>query len=333
MGAVLYEMVTGKLAFPGDSTGAMLEGIFGAEPVAPVRLNPKVPPELERIVTKAMEKDRKLRYQSAADMRTDLQRLRRDTTVPPRAVQRRRLAPWLGAAGAVLALALAAALWRGRDTKGPEPPARVSTSLRSIAVLPFVNMSGDKDNEYFSDGLAEELLNALVKIPELRVTGRTSSFQFKGKTEDLRVIGQKLNVATLLEGSVRKAGNHVRITAQLVNAVDGFHLWSETYDRDIDDIFAVQEEISRSVAKALKVTLLGQERQPSGSPGGNAEAFNLYLRGRYFFELRTREGERRRSLTTSRRSSSTPATLSPGSPWPRSTASGRPRRRPLRRGL
>jgi serine/threonine protein kinase len=269
-GAVLYEMVTGKLAFPGESTGAMLEGIFGAEPVAPVRLNPKVPPELERIVTKAMEKDRKLRYQSAADMRTDLQRLRRDTTAPPRAVQRRRLAPWLGTAGAVLALALAAVLWRGRDTKGPEPPARVSTSLRSIAVLPFVNMSGDKDNEYFSDGLAEELLNALVKIPELRVTGRTSSFQFKGKTEDLRVIGQKLNVATLLEGSVRKAGNRVRITAQLVNAVDGFHLWSETYDRG-------HRRHLRGPGGDLALRCEGAE---GDSPGSGKAAFRIARRQR-----------------------------------------------------
>ena len=153
-GAVLYEMVTGRLAFPGESTGEMLEGIFGAEPTAPVRLNPKVPVELERIIAKALEKDRKLRYQSAAEMRTDLQRLRRDTTsgrvlpaspaAPELPVARRRLPPWLGVAGGVLALAVGAVLWRGRETRNaaPQPP----TGLRSIAVLPFVNMSGDKDN-------------------------------------------------------------------------------------------------------------------------------------------------------------------------------------------
>jgi len=298
-GAVLYEMATGRLAFPGENTGETLEGIFGGEPVAPVRLNPKVPATLERIIAKALEKDRELRYQSAAEMRTDLQRLRRDTTsvrstdpAPPAIrAQRKRLAPWLGAAAALMALVAVVTLWRGRETgvPAPEPPATAPTSLRSIAVLPFVNISADKENEYFSDGLAEELLNVLAKIPELRVTGRTSSFQFKGKTEDLRVIGQKLNVATLLEGSVRKAGNRVRITTQLVSVADGFHLWSETYDRELDDIFAVQDEISRSVAKALKVTLLGQDQRPSGSRGNNAEAFKLYLQGRFFFDRSTKE--------------------------------------------
>ena len=292
-GAVLYVMATGKQAFPGNTMGEMLEAIFAGEPVAPARLNPKVPAELERVITRALEKDREQRYQSAAGMRTDLDRLRRDTasgrvlpvglTIPTR----KRLTPWLAAAGAALALA-AGTVWRGRVTSNPAP--QQHATARSIAVLPFINMSADKDNEYFSDGLSEELLNTLARIPELRVIGRTSSFQFKGKTEDLRAIGQKLNVATLLEGSVRKAGNRVRITAQLVNAADGFHLWSETYDRELDDIFAVQDEISRSVAKALKLTLLGEGPRPSGSRGGNAEAFNLYLQGKHFAALGNRSG-------------------------------------------
>jgi len=135
------------------------------------------------------------------------------------------------------------------------PPAKPAPS---IAVLPFSNLSADPENEYFSDGLAEELLNALAKVPELKVTGRTSSFAFKGRSEDLRAIGHKLGVATLLEGSVRKAGNRVRITAQLIKADDGFHLWSETYDRVLDDVFAVQDEITGSVMSALHVTLLGR---------------------------------------------------------------------------
>ncbi|HJS57976.1 MAG TPA: tetratricopeptide repeat protein, partial [Vicinamibacteria bacterium] len=181
------------------------------------------------------------------------------------------------------------ALWRDRPTWNAASPAQAEpTSLRSIAVLPFADMSPGKNQEYFADGLAEELLNALARIPELRVIGRTSSFQFKGKTDDLRTIGRKLNVATLLEGSVRKAENRVRITAQLVNAADGFHLWSETYDRELDDIFAVQDEISRAVANALKVTLLDRER--SGSRGGNSAAFDRYLQGKYFAELLTKEG-------------------------------------------
>src|SRR5262245_2332633 len=278
-GAVLYEMATGTLAFPGHNTGETLEAIFSSEPVAPVRLNPRVPAELERIIAKALEKDRKLRYQSAADMRTDLERLGRGsdkvaaTARPPRM----RHVEWFDAAAAVLALAVAAVLWRGRESQ----PAATPSRLRSIAVLPFVDMSPDKDQEYFSDGLAEELLNALARIPELRVTARTSSFEFKGKNADARTISQKLNVATLLEGSVRKAGDRVRVTAQLVNAADGFHMWSQTYDRKLDDIFAVQDDIARSIAQALKVQLLGQAKPRAGAGVSDPEAFNLYLQGKY----------------------------------------------------
>jgi len=163
-------------------------------------------------------------------------------------------------------------LMRSQQTIRPERGAP------SIAVLPFVNMSRDEENEYFSDGLSEELMNVLAKIPELKVTGRTSSFAFKGKKEDLRDIGQKLGVATLLEGSVRKAGNRVRITAQLIKASDGFHLWSETYDRVLDDIFAVQDDIARSVSQALHVTLLGGARP---APKAGAEVFPLVLQANH----------------------------------------------------
>ena len=156
---------------------------------------------------------------------------------------------------------------------------------KSIAVLPFVNMSDDAANEYFSDGISEELLNVLAKIPELRVIGRSSSFQFKGKNEDLRVIGDKLGVTNILEGSVRKSGNHVRITAQL-KAVDGAHLWSETYDRDLDDIFKVQDEIAAAVVNTLRLKLLGQELPQRRGPD-NKEAYTLYLQGRYFSQRHT----------------------------------------------
>lgn len=150
---------------------------------------------------------------------------------------------------------------------------------RSIAVLPFVNMSNDPNQEYFSDGLSEELLNLLSKVPEMKVIGRTSSFSFKGKNEDLRSIAKKLGVAHILEGSVRKSGNKVRITAQLISAVDGTHLWSKTYDRDLDDIFKVQDEIASAVINELKATLLiTNPRQVTQ----NSEAYNKYLEGKYF---------------------------------------------------
>jgi TolB-like protein/tetratricopeptide (TPR) repeat protein len=156
---------------------------------------------------------------------------------------------------------------------------------RSIAVLPFADMSAGKDQEYFADGLSEELLNLLAKLPELRVIGRTSSFQFKGRNEDLRVIGEKLNVAHILEGSVRKSGEKVRITAQLIKAVDGSHLWSETYDRTLDDIFAVQDDIAGEVVKALELTLLGTTSATRSRPV-DSEAYNLVLQGRFFVDLR-----------------------------------------------
>ena len=169
----------------------------------------------------------------------------------------------------------------------PEAPAVQAgqAAAKSIAVLPFADMSAGKDQEYFADGLSEELLNLLAKLPELRVIGRTSSFQFKGRNEDLRVIGEKLNVAHILEGSVRKSGEKVRITAQLIRAADGSHLWSETYDRTLDDIFAVQDDIAGEVVKALKLTLLGTALTTRSQPQ-DSEAYNLALQGRFFLERR-----------------------------------------------
>jgi len=167
-----------------------------------------------------------------------------------------------------------------------EPEATSQAALpinASVAVLPFVNMSGSKDNEYFSDGLAEELLNVLAQISSLKVAARTSSFHFKGHTGDIADIARSLGVASVLEGSVRQSGNRVRITAQLINASDGYHLWSKTYDRELDDIFAVQDEIASSVAVALKVKLLGEESDFLVAGGTNsAQAFQKYLQGVHF---------------------------------------------------
>ena len=154
----------------------------------------------------------------------------------------------------------------------------------SIAVLPFVNMSEDPSNEYFSDGLAEELLNVLARIPQLHVAGRTSSFKFKDTNEDLRIIGEQLNVAHVLEGSVRKSGTRLRITAQLIDTESGYHLWSNTYDRELTDIFAVQDEITAEVVAALRVTLLGGASVTSDHGTSNLEAYNLYLQSQYFIE-------------------------------------------------
>jgi TolB-like protein len=161
-----------------------------------------------------------------------------------------------------------------------------SSADKSIAVLPFVNMSTDKDQEYFSDGLSEELLNLLAKIPDLKVIARTSSFSFKGKNEDLRTIGEKLGVAHILEGSVRKDGDQMRITAQLIRVADGTHLWSETYDRKLEGIFKVQDEISAAVVNQLKLKLLNTAIQPAPM---KAEAYNLYLEGKFFTGIGNKE--------------------------------------------
>jgi TolB-like protein/Tfp pilus assembly protein PilF len=173
----------------------------------------------------------------------------------------------------------------GRGSKHPV----TGSATQSIAVLPLVDLSAQQDQQYFADGLTEDLLNALANNPQLRVAGRTSAFQFRNSHDDPREIGKKLNVVNLLEGSVRKTDNRVRITARLVNATDGFNLWSATYDREMNDIFAIQADIARSVADALRVTLLGGEQEKSAARGTKPPAYNAYLQGRYFRQLNTKE--------------------------------------------
>ncbi len=175
-----------------------------------------------------------------------------------------------------------------RATLDAVPPTSDIRAVPSIAVLPLVNLSHDPDQEYFADGLTEELLNLLAKVPGLHVAGRTSAFAFKGKNEDLRTIAQKLNVAHVLEGSVRKSGDRIRIATQLISATDGYHLWSETYDRKLTDVFAVQDEIAAAVVSALKLKLL-QAPSSTDRRTVSVEAHDLYLRGLYFWNLRTRD--------------------------------------------
>ncbi len=176
----------------------------------------------------------------------------------------------------------------GATNSPAEPSAAPAADQKSIAVLPFVNMSADKDNEYFSDGITEEILNALARTPGLRVAARTSAFSFKGKNETVQRIGEALKVGVILEGSVRRAGNQLRITAQLINVADGFHLWSDTFDRKAEDVFAIQTEVAQRVQEALKVKLLAGS-SPNATLAGtdNLEAYDLYLRGRHFWNLRT----------------------------------------------
>ena len=255
LGAVVYEMATGTQPFRGTTSGAVLGEILTKAPTAPVRLNPDVPADLERIVNKLLEKDRELRYQSARDVRVDLERLRRTLTAP--------------------------ALAGRPPAVGPHGPTAVSAELLpSIAVLPFVNMSGDQEQEYFSDGVAEEVINVLSRIAGLKVIARTSAFAFKHRQEDVRTIAGTLGVTNILEGSVRKAGNRIRVTAQLVTATDGSHLWSDRYDRDLTDIFAIQDEIAAAIAGALQIKL-SVKAMSLGRRAPDPRAYEAYLKGVY----------------------------------------------------
>ena len=265
LGVVAYEILTGAAPGPGSAG--------------------KLSPGVSALIQKAMSYDPAARQPSPGVFADQLARALLGTVafdaVEISGGKRRltRLTVRQLSMGGVVLIAAGAALWFGL-LSGPGQP--------SIAVLPFVDLSPAKDQQYFSEGVAEELLNALAKIPGLRVAGRNSSFQFAGKVADYRLIGQKLNVATILEGSVGKQGNRTKITTRLIKVSDGYQLWSETYHREMNDIFAVQEEIARAVAGALKVTLSGGKGVMPAAKGPSAEAYNAYLQGRYFFERRTK---------------------------------------------
>ena len=246
LGVVLYEMATGRAPFQGATAGTVFGAILHKAPAAPAGLNPELSTSLELIVNKLLEKDRALRYQSAADLSADLRQLNRE-----------------------------------RESGRAAAPAVAEPSrIPSLAVLPFANLSADKENEYFSDGLAEDIIDALAQVPGLRVMARTSAFAFRGKEQDVREIGARLNVEHIVEGSVRRAGSRIRVTAQLVKASDGYHLWSQRFDREMTDVFAIQDEISQAIVEKLRVQLAG-DRPLVKRHTENVEAYNLYLKARY----------------------------------------------------
>ena len=208
-----------------------------------------------------------------------------DADTPSGAPRNARAFGYLGVGILIALIGFAAYTGYRRSPSGKSQPAEVAVA--SIAVLPFVNMSADREQEYFSDGLTEELLNALAQVSSLRVAARTSSFSFKGKNLPVAQIARALNVRTVLEGSVRKSNNRVRITAQLINASDGYHLWSQTFDRELTDIFVIQEEISRAIAKALQIRLVGADSASLRREQHDISAYDLYLRARFAWNQRT----------------------------------------------
>jgi serine/threonine protein kinase/Tfp pilus assembly protein PilF len=283
-GVVLYELLASQLPFSGDYEAAVSYAILNDRPHAIRSVRPEVPPELEKIVYRCLEKDREKRYQEADEIITDLRTVQQQT--PEMKTMRKknvRLPYYIGAALFMLVVIVAGFLFLWPQAISP-------AQEKSIAVLPFVDMSPQKDQEYFCDGMTEELINRLSNIQELRVPARTSAFVFKGRTEDIKEIGSKLKVMTVLEGSVRKAGDNLRITAQLINVADGYHLWSETYDRTLQDVFVVQDEISRAIVDALKIKLMGRQENVTRHYTENSEAYQYYLKGRYYWNKRTKEG-------------------------------------------
>jgi serine/threonine protein kinase/tetratricopeptide (TPR) repeat protein len=285
-GTVLYEMATGTLPFRGESSGVIFKAILDGTPTSAVRLNPDVPPKLEEIINKCLEKDRNLRYQHASEIRTDLQRLKRDTestrivAIPASTLKSRKL--WVVLATSIVVIGLAAVgSWYLRSV-------RTATQIDSVAVLPFTNGGGDANTDYLSDGITESLIANLTHIPQLKVKSRNSVFRYKGKDVDAQKVGNDLGVSALVSGRVVPRGNSIEVSAELTDVRDNTEIWGQHYSGNTADIISLQQQIAGDLAVKLRSKLSSSERQQVTKQGTqNPGAYELYLKGRYSWNKRT----------------------------------------------
>jgi serine/threonine protein kinase/tetratricopeptide (TPR) repeat protein len=285
-GAVLYEMATGTLPFLGESSGLIFRAILDSDPPPAIRFNREIPAKLEDIINKALEKDRNLRYQSAADMRTDLQRLKRDTessrtaatVLPDTSFKRSRLG--IAVAGCIVAIGvIGAVVWHARSG---------NAQIDSIAVLPFTDGGGDANTDYLSDGITESLIGNLAHVPQLKVKSRNSVFRYKGKDVDVQKVGNELGVPALVTGRVVPRGDTIEVSAELTNVRDNTEIWGQHYSGKSTDIISLQQQIAGDIAEKLRSKISTSEKQRVTKQGTqNPEAYELYLKGRYSWNKQT----------------------------------------------